>query len=65
MLLEYKGFIATVNFISRTACFYGEVINNKDGFIIFQAELNKDLKEAFNIAVDQYLEYIGMCTPIG
>ncbi len=54
-MLKYKDFIAKINFISRSSCFYGEVIN-KDCLIVFQAEQKKDLTEAFKIAVDQYLE---------
>lgn len=57
MLLKYKNFIAEINYISLTSCFYGEVIN-QDCLIIFQAEYKKDLEEAFKIAVEQYIEFM-------
>lgn len=57
MQIQYKDFIAEISYISRTGCFYGEVINCSD-VIIFHAEHNKDLQELFCIAVEQYLFYI-------
>ena len=57
MLIYYQDFIADIQYISRTGCFYGEVIN-QNCFIIFQAEYKSDLKETFKIAVEQYLNYI-------
>ena len=35
MLIKHKNFMAKINYISRTGCFYGEVINCND-LIIFQ-----------------------------
>ncbi len=57
MLLKYKNFIAEINYISRSGCFYGEVIN-QDCLIIFQAEYQQDLPEAFKIAVEQHIEFL-------
>ena len=48
MLLKYKNFVAEINYISLTSCFYGEVITQY-GLIIFQAEYKKDLEQAFSI----------------
>ena len=56
MLLKYKNFIAEINYIGRTGCFCGEVINNKNCLIVFQAQHQQKLAEAFKIAVEQYLE---------
>ena len=68
MLLKYKNFIAEINYISRTGCFCGEVVNNnEDGLIIFQAEHQQKLAEAFQIAVEQYLlfmESVGLLASI-
>ena len=59
-MLKYKDFIAKINYIARSGCFYGEVIN-KDYLIVFQAENKQHLIEAFKIAVDQYLELQDGC----
>lgn len=57
MLIKYNTFIAEVNYIGRTSCFYGEVINC-DNLLIFCAENKQDLQSAFIIAVKQYLNYL-------
>ncbi len=62
MILKYKKFIAEINYISRTGCFYGEVINSSD-LIIFQAEYKKDLEESFKIAAEQYLALLEFIDP--
>lgn len=56
-MLTYKNFIAEINYIARTSCFYGEVINVHD-LIIFQAEYKKDLAASFKSAAEQYHEYL-------
>lgn len=60
-MLKYKNFIAKINYISKTSCFYGEVINNNN-LIHFQSEEQQLLAEAFKTAVDQYLELISKLT---
>ena len=63
MLIKHKNFMAKINYISRTGCFYGEVINCND-LIIFQTENKEDLQPAFIVAVEQYLTYLDLLIAI-
>lgn len=59
MLIKHKNFMAKINYISRTGCFYGEVINCND-LIIFHTENKENLQPAFIVAVEQYLTYVDL-----
>lgn len=61
MQIKCKDFIAQINYIPKTKCFYGEIMNCLD-LIIFQAEHKHDLQEAFKIAVDQYSSFLQLST---
>ncbi|MDQ6814287.1 MAG: type II toxin-antitoxin system HicB family antitoxin [Bacteroidota bacterium] len=54
-ILEYKGYIANVNFNAKEELFYGKIVGIND-LVSFEGETAKELKQAFYAAVDDYLE---------
>jgi predicted HicB family RNase H-like nuclease len=54
--MEYKGYSAKVEFDSDADIFHGEVINLRD-VITFEGETVKELKQAFQDSVDDYLDF--------
>ena len=54
--MEYKGYFAKVEFDDDAGIFHGEIINLRD-VIIFEGETAKELKQAFQDSVDDYLEF--------
>lgn len=54
--MEYKGYVAVVNFDEEAKIFSGEVINTKD-VITFQGESVSELEKAFQDSVEDYLEF--------
>jgi predicted HicB family RNase H-like nuclease len=60
-MMEYKGYSAKVEFDSDANIFHGEVINLRD-VITFEGETVKELKQAFQDSVDDYLDF---CTQRG
>jgi predicted HicB family RNase H-like nuclease len=54
--MKYKGYEAVVEFDEEAEIFHGEVINIRD-VITFQGDNVKDLKQAFQDSVDDYLEF--------
>jgi predicted HicB family RNase H-like nuclease len=55
-MLNYKGYIATVEFDDEAELFHGEVVNTRD-VITFQATTAHELKQAFIESVDDYLAF--------
>ena len=55
-MMEYKGYFAKVEFDDDANIFHGEVINLRD-VITFEGETVKELKEAFQDSVDDYLDF--------
>jgi predicted HicB family RNase H-like nuclease len=55
-MMEYKGYLAKVEFDDEADSFYGEVINLRD-VITFQGETVAELKQAFQESVEDYLAY--------
>ena len=55
-MMEYKGYSAKVEFDSDASIFHGEVINLRD-VITFEGETVKELKQAFQDSVDDYLDF--------
>ena len=55
-MIEYKGFIGTVEFDSEAHIFHGEVINTKD-IITFQGKSVKEIEKAFRDSVQDYLDW--------
>ena len=54
--MEYKGYSAKVEFDDDANIFHGEVINLRD-VITFEGETVKELKQAFQDSVDDYLDF--------
>ena len=54
-ILEYKSYFATVHFNVEDEVFHGKIIGIND-LISFEGTSVKDLKEAFQDAVEDYLE---------
>lgn len=54
-ILEYMGYCANVHFSAEDDTFYGKVFGIND-LVSFEGETVKKLKQAFNEAVDDYLE---------
>ena len=55
-MMEYKGYFAKVEFDDDASIFHGEVINLRD-VITFEGETVKELKQAFQDSVDDYLDF--------
>jgi predicted HicB family RNase H-like nuclease len=55
-MMEYKGYFAKVEFDDDANIFHGEVINLRD-VITFEGETVKELKQAFQDSVDDYLAF--------
>lgn len=60
-MMEYKGYVAKVEFDDEADIFFGEVINLRD-VITFQGESVAELKQAFQESVEDYLAF---CTERG
>lgn len=54
--LKYKGYIGTVNYSEEDEVFFGKV-EGINGLVNFEGESVKELKAAFEEAVDDYLAY--------
>lgn len=55
-MMEYKGYVAKVEFDDEADIFYGEVINVRD-VITFEGESVAELKQAFQDSVEDYLAF--------
>lgn len=55
-MMEYKGYVAKVEFDDEAGVFHGEVINTRD-VITFQGDSVKTLKRALRDSVDDYLAF--------
>ncbi len=55
-MMEYRGYLAHVEFDGETAIFHGEVRNIRD-VITFQGRSVDDLKKAFEDSVEEYLSF--------
>jgi predicted HicB family RNase H-like nuclease len=54
--MEYKNYLAHVEFDSEANIFHGEVINIRD-VITFQGKSVDDLRQAFADSIEDYLEF--------
>ena len=54
--MEYKGYFSKVEFDDDANIFHGEVINLRD-VITFDGETVKELNQAFQDSVDDYLDF--------
>ncbi|MEZ4517212.1 MAG: type II toxin-antitoxin system HicB family antitoxin [Chloroflexota bacterium] len=55
-MMEYKGYIAQVEFDDESDIFHGEVINLRD-VVTFEGESVAALKEAFQESIEDYLAF--------
>ena len=55
-MMEYKGYFAKIEFDDGANIFHGEVINLRD-VITFEGETVKELKQAFQDSIDDYLDF--------
>lgn len=55
-MMEYKGYVAKVEFDDEAEIFHGEVINLRD-VITFEGESVAELKQAFQDSVEDYLAF--------
>jgi predicted HicB family RNase H-like nuclease len=55
-MIQYKGYLARVEFDDEMNIFHGEVINTRD-VITFQGRSVEELKKAFEDSVDDYLAF--------
>jgi len=60
-MIEYKGYLAEVEFDAEAEILHGEVINTRD-VITFQAADASELKRQFHRSVDEYLKF---CADLG
>ena len=54
--MTYKGYQARVDLDEEAGVFHGEVINTRD-VITFQGSSVKELKQAFEHSIDDYLDF--------
>lgn len=54
--MNYKGYLGTVNFSEKDACFYGK-IEGIDGLVNFEGISVQELTAAFHEAVEDYIAY--------
>lgn len=55
-MMEYKGYVAKVEFDDEAGTFYGEVVNLRD-VITFEGESVDELRQAFQDSVEDYLAF--------
>jgi len=55
-MMEYKGYVAKVEFDDEDDIFHGEVINLRD-VITFQGQAVNELRQAFQESVEDYLAF--------
>lgn len=55
-MIEYKNYVARVEFDSKADIFHGEVINIRD-VITFQGKSVDELRQAFEDSVEDYLAF--------
>lgn len=55
-MLKYKGYTGVVKYDDEAEIFHGEVINLRD-VITFQGTTAKQLKQAFQDSIDDYLAF--------
>ena len=53
--IEYKGYIATVEYSHEDTCFFGK-LEMIDDLVTFEADAANELEANFHVAVDDYLQ---------
>ena len=54
--MEYKGYVAVVEFDEEAELFHGEVVNLRD-VVTFQGKSVRELRKEFQASVDDYLQF--------
>jgi predicted HicB family RNase H-like nuclease len=54
-VIEYNGFLGSVNFDADDEVFYGSIEGIED-LVSFEGVSVKDIKKAFQVALDDYLD---------
>ena len=55
-MMEYKGYLATVEYDAEAKIFHGDIINTKD-VITFQGTTVKEIERAFKDSIDDYIAW--------
>ena len=55
-MIEYKGYLGTVEFDAEAHIFHGEVINTRD-VITFQGKSVKEIEKAFKESIQDYINW--------
>ncbi|HEY0607755.1 MAG TPA: type II toxin-antitoxin system HicB family antitoxin [Herpetosiphonaceae bacterium] len=55
-MMEYKGYLAKIEFDQEASVFHGQVINIRD-IITFQGQSVEELRREFAESVEDYLEF--------
>lgn len=55
-MMDYKGYIGTVQFDDEAGIFHGEIINIRD-VVTFQGTTVQEIRDAFRESVDDYLAF--------
>ncbi|MGD0022877.1 MAG: type II toxin-antitoxin system HicB family antitoxin [Smithellaceae bacterium] len=55
-MMEYKGYIGTVEYDDKAKIFHGDVINTRD-VIIFQGKSVNEIEKAFKESIDDYIKW--------
>ena len=56
-MMEYKGYLAQVEFDDEANLFHGEVVNLQKDVITFQGQSVAELRDALTDSVEDYLEF--------
>ncbi|MDR2177054.1 MAG: type II toxin-antitoxin system HicB family antitoxin [Treponema sp.] len=55
-MMEYKGYLGTVEYDAESKLFHGDIINTRD-VITFQGTTAAEIEKAFKDSVDDYLAW--------
>jgi predicted HicB family RNase H-like nuclease len=55
-MMEYKGYIGTVEYDAEAKLFHGDIINTRD-VITFQGTTVKEIEDAFKESIEDYLAW--------
>jgi len=55
-MMEYKGYLGTVEYDAQARIFHGDVINTRD-VITFQGTTVKEIEKAFKDSIDDYISW--------
>lgn len=55
-IMQYKGYLARINYSDEDECFYGKVEGLKNSLILFEGKTVNELKKDFKNAIDEHLK---------